>query len=94
MALKYRIVYDNCPRYKQNRYAKKVKVYLSIILLCSAAVLFFVLPPGDTKIYHLFLPGDPIVTEQAFCQLSESLDRGVALSDALDAFCKSVIQIR
>ena len=94
MGLKYRIAYDDFSGYPHKRSKKAFSWYLIIVLLCAAAVLYWGYSSGDIRPYELLLPGDPAVTTDAFLQLAESLDRGEALSDALDVFCHTVMESR
>ena len=94
MAIKYKIVYDDYSQYKKRGNNKTFARHLIPVLLSIAIVLFIVCVPGRNKLFDLFLPGDPSITTEAFCQLAESLDRGDALLDALDAFCNTVMDVR
>ena len=68
--------------------------YLFVLLLCASIVAYIVSLPEKTRLYDLFLPGAPHITADAFLQLSDSLDRGEPLSDALDVFCTTIMDVR
>ena len=94
MALKYRIEYGNYSRYQKSKTFKMLTSYLCPLILCVALLLYIAYSHYPSQIYELILPGDPAVTTDAFRQLSESLDRGEALSDALDVFCETIMDAR
>lgn len=94
MALKYRIEYGNSSRHPKNKTFKILAPYLCPLILCGALLLYTVYSHNSPRIYELFLPGDPAITTDAFRQLSESLGRGDALSDALDVFCETIMDAR
>ena len=94
MALKYRIEYGNYSRYQKSNTFKMLAHYLCPVILCVALLLYIGYSHNLSQIYELILPGDPAVTTDAFRHLSESLDRGEALSDALDVFCETIMDTR
>lgn len=67
------------------------------VLVAGAFVLFLLLtwslwPEGAEVLRDILIPGDNAVTVQAMKDMSHNLKNGVALSDAVTAFCQDVIQ--
>ena len=68
-----------------------------IFWLTGAFLLTFALltlqfwPRGRDVLEEVILPGDAAVTKQAFSVMTEQLRRGEAVSDAVAAFCREVI---
>lgn len=94
MSLKYRIVYDNHPKYsKKHNVSIKTRHYVStlIIILIALSLLF---SPFVTHIYDIILPGNPDVTRNALHEFSNTIDRGESLVSALDVFCNAIISNR
>ena len=91
MALKYRIIYNSCPRYEKKNKAKRTIRHLLVITLAIVLVFYLTCSSERLKLYELILPGDPVVTTTALHQLSNAVDQGLPLSDALDAFCNTIM---
>ena len=65
--------------------------YTVYVTLCILLLAIFMFTPIRDKFYELFLPGDPAVTTGAFREFCVAMDRGEALKNALDEFCKTVM---
>ena len=91
MALKYRIVYDHYVKYQNRNIMNMFTPYLLPLMLCAVLVLYLISSTTASKLYELFLPGDPAVTSSAFQELSDAMSRGEKLTDALDSFCETVM---
>lgn len=92
MALKYRIDYGSYSRYKKCNLRNRFRLYVPLLLICAVLVFYYFYSPSDANICEVILPGDPIVTTDAFQRLYNALSRGEALTDALDVFCKTVME--
>lgn len=87
----YRITYENNLIKKEavkksNNTLLKKTIYAIIICI----ILFCVLSGRNARSY--LLPGDPQVTEKALKDLVTDLKEGDAVSDAVTAFCKEIIE--
>lgn len=91
MALKYRIVYNSCPRYEKNYKIKRIPIHLLAITLVIILGFFLTCSADRLKLYEIMLPGDPVVTTNALHQFSDAVDQGMSLSEALDAFCSTIM---
>ena len=94
MSLKYRIVYDTSPRYKNRTILQRCTPYLLPLLLCAVFIYCLLTSSDPTKFHNLLLPGDPAVTIHAFQQLSEEISNGETVSNALGVFCETVLEVR
>ena len=91
MAMKYRIEYDEFSRYQNKSGFSRLKTYIVGVALCVVLAVLLLYPPALGVLYDLILPGNPTVTISALQELSEALDDGASLSDAVDVFCHAVI---
>ena len=94
MSLRYRIIYDKNSKYSIKRaHPFKLKYLISgcFILLIIAVLL---IPSYRTKICEKLLPGGSVVTTNALQEFSNTIDRGESLSNALDAFCETIMDAR
>jgi hypothetical protein len=94
MPLKYRVTYDEFPKYQKTTVISKLKPYILPSIVSIGLLLYLLLSPNSSKLNGFFLPGDPSVTTDALCQLSEAVGRGEPLVDALDVFCETVMAVR
>ena len=94
MDVKYRIVYDNSPKYKNNTFISKITPYLLPLGLCIAFALYAIYSPDSSKLYKFFLPGDPEITTDAFRKLSEAIRNSETASNALEIFCETILETR
>lgn len=94
MALRYRIVYSaNSQLCKSKKRHTKTKYVISGLLAVFITIILAI-SPYRAKFIHFILPGDPVVTTNALQKLSETLGRGESLSNALDAFCETIMDER
>ena len=66
-------------------------------MIAAALILFFILvgffwPEGKEALRNFLIPGDPAVTVAALEGLAEELETGAELGDALENFCRTVLQ--
>lgn len=66
-------------------------------LTAAAFLLFLILvvnfwPKGKAVLQEILIPGDPAVTVAALEDLAEELETGAPLSDALENFCRTVVE--
>ena len=95
MSLKYRITYENSyAQYTSQKNSRKLICAMLPFMLCAALVLFLLFTTEMSTFHNLFLPGNPQVTNKAFSELVEAMDRGEPLFTALDIFCKNVMAVR
>lgn len=91
MSFKYRITYDDYPKYRRKKYFRKIfPSLLPLFLLLLLAIVLSKTPDREIAC-ELLLPGNPTVTNEAFNQLSYAMSRGEGILDALDAFCETVL---
>ena len=89
----YRIVYeaDGIRREQNNIVHKRLVGLLTGCLLAFLVLTMHFWPEGKAKLEEMFLPGDPAITKQAFFSMTEQLRAGVAIGDAVAAFCQEVM---
>lgn len=86
----YRIVYDGRPEESCDKAGNRFLLtafWFCVFLLLVCAVW----PEGRTLLRCIFIPGDPERTAQAASMLLEQLRNGVAMDEAVTAFCRTVI---
>lgn len=90
--MKYRIEYDRGRAKKRLIRISKAKKW-SILSACAALIVFGVLlwPAGRIYLRDLLLPGDGAVTDHALQGLVADLRHGHSMSDAVEVFCKEII---
>lgn len=81
----YRIVYGE----QRKRTLPIRRFFLGAICVLIAALLIW--PAGRNALQQIFLPGDADVTASALRNLTEDLHDGVAIGDAVTAFCQEII---
>lgn len=89
----YRIVYGAEP-YRYGSDASGWKRILGMAVGCFLIFLVLTMqfwPEGRGVLEKMLLPGDPMVTKQAFSVMAEQLKAGEAIGDAVAAFCQEVI---
>ena len=64
------------------------KKLISITMLC----LFILLLCFSGKVRSALLPGDPQITEKALITLADDIKQGDAVSDAVTAFCRTILE--
>ena len=91
MAVKYRIEYDEYSQYQRKPRALKPGAITVVIAICVTLTLLLLRPATGRALLDALLPGDAAVTKAALERLSDSLDYGVSLPDAMDVFCNAVM---
>lgn len=91
MAVKYRIEYDEYSQYQKRSLALKPGAITVAIAICVALTLLLLRPVTGWALVDALLPGDATVTRAALESLSDSLDEGASLPDAVDVFCNAVM---
>ena len=90
--MSYQIIYDPKDIHKAN---KRRKHRYAKIAICILGIFIFEILRftgwGNT-IWQYLIPGDPVITTEAFQKLSDGLQSGQSLSDAVFVFCETVIQ--
>ena len=91
--MSYRIEYGTAvpERFQPRKVKRHIRTLTALcILLFSLAVGKF-WPEGRTVLQHVFLPGEPSVTEQAFSEMISELRDGAAPEEAVVVFCQKMI---
>ena len=90
----YRIVYgpETGGRQIADKPRIRLRVMTGIMLLigCGAVRIFW--PEGTELLRRFLVPGEPTLTEQAFGTLVADLRMGEAFSEAVTAFCRTVVE--
>lgn len=89
----YRIEYGPARNGRESSVADRKRL-LGMIAGCFLAFLVLTLqfwPEGKAKLEEALLPGDPVVTKQAFSVMTEELRAGETVTDAVMAFCQVVM---
>ena len=84
----YRIQYNTTQSYLYLT-ARKKKVPK---LLIAVLVITIFLSVFGHKLKHILLPGDPDVTGEALSAFASDMKDGTSFSDALEAFCKNILE--
>ena len=91
--MSYRIEYGTAVPLKYQRKKRKsharTLTALSGLLFALAVGQFW--PEGRQVLRRYLLPGEPSATEWAFSQMMSDLTHGIALEDAVVAFCQQII---
>ncbi len=91
----YRIEYDAGTAVTERTKSKdrKPKIKTAALLLVAGLVAgTLVWPKGRAWARDLLLPGDEAVTAQALEDLAEDLAEGGPVSEAVEAFCRQIIE--
>lgn len=91
--MSYRIEYD---RGKSKYEVTKDNTSRFSLILTTAivSIILFTLscwPEGAEKLKSVLIPGEDMVTVQAFQTMKQDLLSGASIEDSVEAFCKSVI---
>ena len=90
--MSYQIVYDTndikMTKMQNNRGRKPLRIAIFVILLIGLIRI----SSWDDALWEFLIPGNAAVTKSAFQNLTESLQSGDSLSDAVYVFCDTVIQ--
>lgn len=88
----YQITYSDGSIQKKTTRRRRIK-WKPVLLSVTAMVLTSVLavPSGRMWVRDLLLPGDEEVTAAALHGLVEDLNAGEPLGDAVEAFCREII---
>ncbi len=90
--MSYQIQYKTVGRKKYAKYKPTVRLTrLRAVLLVVATALLF-LSFHITRVRYLFLPGDPVVTEQAIGNMVDALRSGESVGDAVTTFCQEILK--
>lgn len=77
---------DRFPSYKKTR-----KMKYKVIALALVLVFAFIALKNNDQLRHRIFPGDPVETEQALNMLSYDIQNGVTVTDAIETFCRYII---
>lgn len=90
--MNYRIEYDGGRGKKRAIRNPKVKKW-AILAVCAAIIVSGTIAWSKGRIFlrDLILPGDEAVTEHALQGLVDDLRDGHSMSDAMEVFCKEII---
>ena len=93
MHLAYRIEYGTAVplRFQPKRVKRHIRTLTALCILLFSLAVGKCWPEGKLVLQRFFLPGEPTVTEQAFVEMMGELNNGVALEDAVVAFCQQII---
>lgn len=89
----YRIVYgpEGVGQRKGMDSPKRLRGMIAGCLLAFLILTVRFWPEGREKLEEALLPGDPVVTKQAFSTMTERLQAGETITDAVTAFCQVVM---
>ena len=90
--MSYQIIYDpkDIPKSKRRKIRINKKLTLGIFAVLLTGILK--ISSWDDAFWNYLIPGDAGVTKSAFQNLTDSLENGNTFSDAITAFCDTVIQ--
>lgn len=89
--MSYRIEYQATKKVRGLEKRTAVLPALAGCLVLSLLLVSAFWPRGREMMERLLIPGDPAVTAAALEELSEDLQSGESIQDALDAFCRQVL---
>ena len=91
--MSYRIEYGTAVplKYQSKKRKSHFRTLTALCILLFAFAVGEFWPDGRLVLRRYFLPGEPSVTEQAFSRMISDLTEGVALEDAMVAFCQQII---
>ncbi len=72
-------------------FTKALKKRYKTIVLALVLVFAIVVFKNNEQVRHWLLPGNPVQTEQALNMLSHDIQNGVAVTDAIETFCRYII---
>ena len=90
--MSYQIVYDSKDMHIINKPKKRSHTGLVVCILGILMLGILRFTSWGNAIWQYMIPGDPVVTTEAFQNLSDSLQNGRSLSEAVFVFCETVIQ--
>ena len=73
---------------RRGKVRKTVLAGFFVLAVCAAACMI----AGKEKLQEVFIPGNPDVTRAAFGKLTEDIQNGESLGDAMAAFCMEIIE--
>lgn len=89
----YRIIYESAIARKTKAHGvpsrKQYVIFWSVFLLIVFSICW--LGWNKTNIRYYLLPGDPDVTGTAIEDMIDEIRSGAAVSDAVSAFCKVIV---
>ena len=88
----YRILYDNDNIQIATVGTKKPFSRIIAVLLIFMLIVGGLKTIGWDSLKYYLLPGDPHITETAFCSMMESIRTGEPVKDAVTAFCVEIIE--
>lgn len=90
--MSYKIQYKTVGRKRYAKYKPTFRLTRrrAVLLVLATALLFFSF--HFSRVRYLFLPGDPVVTEQAIGNMVDALQSGESVGDAVTAFCQEIIK--
>ncbi len=90
--MSYQIVYDTNDIKMAKKQAIRSRKPLRIAIFFILLIGLLRISSWDDTLWEHLIPGDANVTKSAFQNLTESLQNGDPLSDAVYVFCDTVIQ--
>lgn len=89
----YQIQYGNKVVKKQfvESSRRNQKVVMAVISICACCVFAYLLTHYKEALLKWLLPGDPEITRAAISTLGRNLRNGIALKDAVHAFCEEIL---
>ena len=88
----YRILYDNDNMQIAAIATKKSGTRIIAVLLILTLMVGGLKLIGWDRLKYYLLPGDPDVTQAAFCSMMENIKTGATVKDAVTAFCVEIIE--
>ena len=90
--MSYQIVYgsENMPSICQEKKRRHTGLALCVLGILMLGILR-ISGWGNALLQHL-IPGDPVITTEAFQNMSTCLKSGQSLSEAVFVFCDTIIQ--
>lgn len=90
--MSYQIIYDSKDMHIANKRKKRRHTGLMVCILSILMLGILRISGWGETLWQYMIPGDPEITAEAFQNLSDSLQNGHSLSDAVFVFCNTVIQ--
>ena len=90
--MSYQIIYDSKDKHIANKQNRRRHTGLTVCILSILILGILRISGWGDALWQYMIPGDLAITTEAFQNLSDSLQNGQSLSDAVFVFCDTVIQ--
>ena len=90
--MSYQIIYDTADMCRSRKSKNRQNPLLMVCIFSIALIGFLRISGWWDTLWQNLIPGDPAVTTVAFQNMTENIQQGQSISDAIFVFCESVIQ--